>query len=329
MNKRYQVFVSSTYEDLIEERLEVMKALLELDCIPCGMEYFPAANEDQWTFIKNLIDTCDYYVVIVGGKYGSMDTEGKSYTQKEYEYALSNDIPTIGFTHNDIGVLDKNKVETEKINIEKLRIFTDIVKSKLCKSWTNADQLGAVVSRSLTQLIKTSPRTGWVRSNTIANEDLLVEVNNLRKENDVLKTELTNATDTQIEIKNIADIEETFILHGTAISRTSHDSINVSTKATWKEIFGSISPHLLGNPHNNTVQSILCDNFIKTKHKNGYGHSLDDQVFNTISLQLQAYNLVMVKFTKSTKGDMGLFWYLTNKGKKLMMELRTIKSSDI
>jgi hypothetical protein len=78
-----------------------MKALLELDCIPCGMEYFPAANEDQWTFIKNLIDKCDYYVVIIGGKYGSEDSEGKSYTQKEYEYALSKEIPTIGFIHRD------------------------------------------------------------------------------------------------------------------------------------------------------------------------------------------------------------------------------------
>lgn len=53
MEKRYQVFVSSTYRDLIEERVEVMQALLELDCIPCGMEYFPAADDSQWEFIKN------------------------------------------------------------------------------------------------------------------------------------------------------------------------------------------------------------------------------------------------------------------------------------
>ena len=38
MNKRYQVFVSSTFADLAAERMEVIKALLELDCIPCGME---------------------------------------------------------------------------------------------------------------------------------------------------------------------------------------------------------------------------------------------------------------------------------------------------
>ena len=52
MEKRYQVFVSSTFEDLQEERKEVMQALLELDCIPAGMELFPASNEDQWSLIK-------------------------------------------------------------------------------------------------------------------------------------------------------------------------------------------------------------------------------------------------------------------------------------
>ena len=56
MNKRYQVFVSSTYRDLRVERMEVMTALLGLDCIPCGMEYFPAADETQWSFIKRLIN---------------------------------------------------------------------------------------------------------------------------------------------------------------------------------------------------------------------------------------------------------------------------------
>lgn len=53
MDKRYQVFVSSTYEDLHEERREVMQALLALDCIPTGMELFPAADDDSWTHIKH------------------------------------------------------------------------------------------------------------------------------------------------------------------------------------------------------------------------------------------------------------------------------------
>lgn len=89
MEIKYQVFVSSTYKDLLEERQEVMQALLELDCIPVGMELFPAADDDQWTLIKRLIDDCDYYILIAGGRYGSVNKEGISYTQMEYEYALS------------------------------------------------------------------------------------------------------------------------------------------------------------------------------------------------------------------------------------------------
>jgi hypothetical protein len=72
---RYQVFVSSTYQDLQEERAEVMQALLELDCMPAGMELFPAASEDQWRWIKRVIDESDYYLVIIGGKYGSVHPE--------------------------------------------------------------------------------------------------------------------------------------------------------------------------------------------------------------------------------------------------------------
>jgi hypothetical protein len=65
MDKRYQVFVSSTFVDLQNERQKVIHALLEQDCFPSGMELFPAANDDQWTLIKKVINECDYYLVII------------------------------------------------------------------------------------------------------------------------------------------------------------------------------------------------------------------------------------------------------------------------
>jgi len=45
--KIYKVFVSSTYEDLREERAAVQKGLLQLGCLPVGMELFPAADEED------------------------------------------------------------------------------------------------------------------------------------------------------------------------------------------------------------------------------------------------------------------------------------------
>lgn len=44
MLKKYQVFVSSTRDDLVDERKSVSQALLESNCIPAGMELFPASN---------------------------------------------------------------------------------------------------------------------------------------------------------------------------------------------------------------------------------------------------------------------------------------------
>ena len=129
-NKMYQVFVSSTYEDLKDERNKVLQALLRIDCIPIGMEYFNAADEDQFTVIKDLISSCDYYVLILGGKYGSIEEKSqKSYTQLEYEYAKSQNIPTIAFFRKDLQTLTVDKLEQDINKKEKLETFTNIVKS--------------------------------------------------------------------------------------------------------------------------------------------------------------------------------------------------------
>ncbi len=54
MKKKYQVFISSTYRDLKEERIAVTLYLLDNDCIPVGMEQFPASNMSQMDYIKTI-----------------------------------------------------------------------------------------------------------------------------------------------------------------------------------------------------------------------------------------------------------------------------------
>jgi hypothetical protein len=46
-----------------------------------------------------VIDDCDYYLLIIGGRYGSTDPEGVSYTEKEYEYAIEHGIKVIALLH--------------------------------------------------------------------------------------------------------------------------------------------------------------------------------------------------------------------------------------
>lgn len=86
--RKYSVFISSTYEDLIEERQEQLGVALENDYIPVGMEQFHAYPVTQWNVITKMIDECDVYLLVIGGRYGLIDQNEKiSFTEKEYNYA--------------------------------------------------------------------------------------------------------------------------------------------------------------------------------------------------------------------------------------------------
>jgi hypothetical protein len=47
------------------------------------MEAFPAADATPWELIRSMISDSDYYVLIVGGKYGSTGPDGISYTESQ------------------------------------------------------------------------------------------------------------------------------------------------------------------------------------------------------------------------------------------------------
>jgi len=193
MDKRYQVFISSTFEDLQDERKEIIQALLELNCIPAGMELFPAANEEQFTLIKRVIDDCDYYILVVGGRYGSISPKtGISYTEMEYDYAVSKGKPVLTFVHRDPSSIIAGKTERTDEGKRKLAEFrTNIQASKMCKTWASAGELGGVVSRSLVQQINSAPGVGWVRADSSAIEQLAsTEILRLRHRIEELEDEV-------------------------------------------------------------------------------------------------------------------------------------------
>jgi len=129
MKIKYQVFVSSTYEDLKAERDAVIKATLEMGHIPVGMEMFSAGDEQQWELIKRQIDDSDYYVVIAAHRYGSIDVT-ISYTEKEYDYAAQIGIPILGFIISDEANWPKSKMDEDAVRQQALVSFKEKIKKK-------------------------------------------------------------------------------------------------------------------------------------------------------------------------------------------------------
>jgi hypothetical protein len=167
-NRRYGVFVSSTYIDLKEERQHVMQTLLRKNCFPLGMELFPSANEDSWKVIEREIDNCDYYLLIVGSRYGSQIKKmgGISWTEREWEYAAAINKPRIAFV---IGDQVRVQPTTEKPAAQKkLKDFKRKVQGVLQTSrWQNKDELANECSIALDSLKQHFPQPGWVRGDIV------------------------------------------------------------------------------------------------------------------------------------------------------------------
>lgn len=267
MDKKYQVFVSSTYEDLQEERKKVMEALLQMNCFPVGMEYFNASDDSQWEVIKSLIRECDYYVLIVAGRYGSIEEEsGKSYTQKEFEYAIEQGVPVISFVHQCPESLPGTKIEQDPIKREKLVDFKKFIKKRLCKFWNNADVLSAQVVLSLTSLIKSHPRTGWVKADEVSSAEANKELISLRKENDLLKSKI-RVLSFQIPegTERYKQGEDKFTIHYThdyELLSVEEEAEIYEQEVSWNEIFLSISTLLLNPTNENTMYSEMTKSLL-------------------------------------------------------------------
>lgn len=215
MSPRYQIFLSSTFVDLAEERQKVSRAILEMGHFPSGMELFPAVNEEQFNFIKTVIDDCDYYVLIVGGRYGSMTDEGISYTEMEYDYAKSKSKPILSFLHKDIGELPGKKIDLDNLARSKLVAFkTKVSDRALVKFWEGASELAGEVVMSLNHAIRQEPQVGWVRADTDQDPALIRKISEqekilseFRRSTYALKQELNDAV-------SAIDAEIVFKVHG-------------------------------------------------------------------------------------------------------------------
>jgi Domain of unknown function (DUF4062) len=152
------VFISSTFEDLREERAEVQKAILRHRCVPVGMELFPAADADAWGFIKGEIERSDYYILIVGNRYGSVAEDGISYTEKEYHLARELKKPCLVFVRSKtMPVADDKREQDEEKAVKLTRFQEELANARLSRRFDSISQLGGDVYFSLDQLRKRRP----------------------------------------------------------------------------------------------------------------------------------------------------------------------------
>ena len=229
MEKRYQIFISSTYEDLVEERERVIRAVLLNDCFPACMEFFPAVGMPPISLIQRVLKECDYYILIIGDRYGSIYEDGMSFSEKEYNTAVDGGIPVIAFLRRGFDSLSIDESDEEGRNLARFRKKVE-EGSQYVKKWGSPDELASLVSSSISWIEDLQPRRGWVRGEEVLSlQNLQVIANN---DSYVIKI------DDEVEFKMVFVEGGTFTMGATPeqkghAQRNEYPAHSVTIKSFW------------------------------------------------------------------------------------------------
>lgn len=199
MQKKLQVFVSSTFTDLKMERQAAVSAILNMGHIPAGMELFTANDTSQWETIRKWIDESDVYMLILGARYGSVDEKsGISYTELEYEYALKSKKPLFAVVVEERCIeqiaKDRGLDFIERIHTQELKKFRDNVLKNMCSFYEDTKDIQICVMKSLPKIDAERELTGWISGRDVSNTKALVdELSTLSKENKELQKKLSDS----------------------------------------------------------------------------------------------------------------------------------------
>lgn len=329
MEIKHQVFVSSTYRDLIEERKSVIHALLELDCIPAGMELFPAADEDAWTLIREVINDCDYYVLILAGKYGSLGPDRVGYTEMEFDYAVSINKPIIAFLHESPDTLPASNTEKTEALQEKLAIFREKAKAKHCKFWTTPEDLGGKVSRGIIHLRKRHPSLGWVPGKYAATEAMLREMQELRAR--VAQLELEAAVGSSTPPPGSEQLAQgTDPIYFSVDIKTDAKGTTKKKQITtnWDYLFSYVGPSLVTEcTDEEMMQKVqLAYYHAIPREERGYTSTKDIVLpyvhEDRLRVQFQALGLIAPGTKRRAVSDSGRYWRLTPYGEKYLLSIK-------
>lgn len=222
MRKRLQVFISSTFTDLIDERQAAVSAILKNGDIPAGMELFTASDKSQWDIIKRWIDESDVYVLILGGRYGSIEPDsGLSYTELEYDYALGTNKPLFSIVIYDHALESKVKALGPSVmELDNRTLYSEFKKkvtSNMVCFFEDTKDIKLAVMESLPKIASERSLTGWISgadapdTTQITTEitKLNEEIRKLRKEKEALDLKLKRAL-THNDEDEFNDIDKDF-----------------------------------------------------------------------------------------------------------------------
>jgi len=171
LDKRYQVFISTSGAEMQSERIILSQTLVGMGFFSWGLEQRTPLNT---AFARRQIDDCDYVVILLGSQYGEQSVSGVGYMHLEYIYAVTKQKPIIVFMHEDPASRDPSLHDTKPELQEKFKEFRQLLQQEADQvfCYRTLRDLEMAVRLNMPQMLERYPVSGWVRpQNTQALHD--------------------------------------------------------------------------------------------------------------------------------------------------------------
>jgi hypothetical protein len=193
MPRKFHIFISSTPDDLKNERAALSRIIFEMGHIPICMDSVDNTEENGWKIIRRNIAESDYFLSLVAHKYGILSegvAKGNSSLELEYAQALKAEVPVLALIIADKARWKAAKKERERKVNHALTSLKEKLRSHAYAEWVNIQELKQNARELLTREIFLNTRSGWVSGLEQAGPEVANALGRVMAENEDLKRRL-------------------------------------------------------------------------------------------------------------------------------------------
>ncbi|MCK4089303.1 MULTISPECIES: DUF4062 domain-containing protein [Acinetobacter] len=329
LDKRYQVFISTSGSDMQPERIVLAQTLVGMGFFSWGLEQRTPLTT---AFARRQIDDCDYVVILLGSQYGEQSVSGVGYMHLEYIYAVSKQKPIIVFMHEQPEARAQELHDQKPELREKFKDFRKQLQQDMDQvfSYRTLRDLEMAVRLNMPQMLERYPVVGWVRpQNTQRLQD---EIDQLKEKIAQLETEMgTREHDPLLDLPKVGPREiYTFEYRLHAYQDGNFKELKLQRKLSWAQLLA-----VLGNTFKSpTPEEYFSKSLNEYLNDTGLSEArlemprahavarsqINIRALHNIKLQMRQNGWIM----PSGRDDrQRMLWKLTPKGQKLIENQHT------
>ena len=267
-------------------------------------------------------------MLIIGKRYGSIHPDtGISYTEMEYDYAISKGIPVLVFAIDNSVVDENNEMDAQRS--QQLRSFREkAMGNRLVSIWKSADDLTGKVAIAIMKAKAEISRPGWQRGEDYDEASFRRETMTLQDENKQL-SELLSQKEKDLaeftEQQNLAFEDCTIeIPYSYDCHDNSRNSIrDAKLKTDLKTVFIAIATDMMGVSL--TEYSIKLTILRTLPFRDSVIDIKDKQLIKRLLNQYSALFLMNSKWSEQSNQPC---WYLTKRGKRVRDDVILIRKDN-